>query len=561
MKDQRELYSKYPRLFKFNDAIIRFCTNVPNPIPTTYGVVITCIYITFSYIKYTHFDFKNEKYDKDYAKEWNEEWFLIFMYGFGIVYFIGIIVKAKKTRFTLLTKKCSNIHVAHIGILILFAGVLAHFILEFAKELEKNNQDNGEYSKTEKLASICFGILFSVIQTYVIIKQPSFAIRNKNILQKCGTIHVVVTNIIVWIQTLLEETVYSLCNCSEIETTIGIIYYVLMFVYPFVIEFVLIGASVFLILFIKSGEDIGNEEKVSFNRERRRPTLDNILANKDNSKSLKGVLAGSVVLTINLISLGLFHTPDLLKEYPKGNGPNKTISLQSINVNGKETLDEVLFFSTSLFNDIVEIIACIVGLIKIHDLKNEPWKRNIITNRSSFDLDVILLRFGSFFAFMHAIVTLITGSLVGADDFIYTHGHLHRAIGVVDIIQITLQVLFLKQLKQKDLTTDHKNGKPGRQMALFLFFTNIAEWIVLTFMIQKQVATDIEKELFGTMACIILKRIILPFAIYFRFHSAWLSIELWQQIYNEKERKENVDLSPISEVSINSDFYISDHYL
>ena len=80
MKDQGGFNSKYPRLLKFNDAVIRFCTNVPNPIPTTYGFVIVCIYITFSYIKYTHFDFKNEGYDYEftnYAKEWNEEVFLI----------------------------------------------------------------------------------------------------------------------------------------------------------------------------------------------------------------------------------------------------------------------------------------------------------------------------------------------------------------------------------------------------------------------------------------------------------------------------------------------------
>ena len=83
---------------------------------------------------------------------------------------------------------------------------------------EDHAQDDVEYSSKEKQASIGLGILFSAIQTYVIIKKPSFATTNKNILQKCGTVHVVVTNIIVWIQTLLEETSYSLCNCSQKDT-------------------------------------------------------------------------------------------------------------------------------------------------------------------------------------------------------------------------------------------------------------------------------------------------------------------------------------------------------
>ena len=136
---------------------------------------------------------------------------------------------------------------------------------------------------------------------------------------------------------------------------------------------------------------------------------------------------------------------------------------------------------------------------------------------------------------MQAILSLVTGSLVSAVNFTFTHGHLHRATGVLDIIEIMLQVLLLKQLKQKVLTKEQEDEKPGRQFVMFLFFSNFSEWLVLTFEIQKDVVTPIEEDLYGKTAFIILKRIILPFSIFFRFHSAWLSIELWQELYNEKE--------------------------
>ena len=155
--------------------INRFCSTVPNPFPTTYGIVIVCIYIIFSYIEYTHNEFDRDERKNKYVEEWNEDRFFIFLYGCGILYFVKILIMFRKPKITIMAKEdqegsivnrmCTNFHVAHIGIFILFIGVLAHYILEIMIQTQTSEQENNGYSKLEKLTNICLGILFAILQT------------------------------------------------------------------------------------------------------------------------------------------------------------------------------------------------------------------------------------------------------------------------------------------------------------------------------------------------------------------------------------------------------------
>ena len=67
-----------------------------------------------------------------------------------------------------------------------------------------------------------------------------------------------------------------------------------------------------------------------------------------------------------------------------------------------------------------------------------------------------------------------------------------------------------------------------------------------TFEIQKLRASLIESTFYGIMPWIIIQRVTLPIAIFFRFHSAVINIELWKNIYLSGEptdTKEEHDLS------------------
>ena len=61
----------------------------------------------------------------------------------------------------------------------------------------------------------------------------------------------------------------------------------------------------------------------------------------------------------------------------------------------------------------------------------------------------------------------------------------------------------------------------------------------MTFEIQKNILIPVEKQYLVTpeasYAWILIQRITLPIAIFFRFHSAQVSIDLWHEVYHGNE--------------------------
>ena len=50
-------------------------------------------------------------------------------------------------------------------------------------------------------------------------------------------------------------------------------------------------------------------------------------------------------------------------------------------------------------------------------------------------------------------------------------------------------------------------------------------------------------EFYGFMPWVLIQRITLPLAVFFRFHSAVVSIELWKEVYCEKsEQDQNLQI-------------------
>ncbi len=66
---------------------------------------------------------------------------------------------------------------------------------------------------------------------------------------------------------------------------------------------------------------------------------------------------------------------------------------------------------------------------------------------------------------------------------------LHIVNGIVEAVQITMQIAFIIDLKRRILPLRESDSKPGRQVTIFLFLLNLAQWIVFTFEIQKASVT------------------------------------------------------------------------
>ena len=55
-------------------------------------------------------------------------------------------------------------------------------------------------------------------------------------------------------------------------------------------------------------------------------------------------------------------------------------------------------------------------------------------------------------------------------------------------------------------------------------------------------------EFYGFMPWVLIQRITLPLAVFFRFHSAVVSIELWKEVYcekNEQDQNHQIDMDTL----------------
>ena len=103
------------------------------------------------------------------------------------------------------------------------------------------------------------------------------------------------------------------------------------------------------------------------------------------------------------------------------------------------------------------------------------------------------------------------------------------------------------------MTAKTKTTRPGRQITIFLFLFNLSLSLVYTFEIQKARASVIEAEFYGFFSWVIIQRVTLPMAIFFRFHSSVVSISLWKEVYRKDELTEEINLhQDIGNSDINS---------
>ncbi len=225
------------------------------------------------------------------------------------------------------------------------------------------------------------------------------------------------------------------------------------YLYPFVIEYALIGATVALLVW-RSSAGTEREERA----ELRLPDPRAFLSKMELSHSLRGAAAaaaaGAVIIVLDGINLALFFGAP-------GGERQEVVSWRTLNNNKIFFIiliitvfsplirfkDQHVEFTSKIINTLVNGIGVLVlagGQIQI--LKLETKEK---LDRGHCDLDLDLLRFSSFFAYLYLCFTVITGAFNRHQDF---PGGLHIANGVVEATQVTLQLVFLMELKDKAST-------------------------------------------------------------------------------------------------------------
>ncbi|XP_064608245.1 proton channel OtopLc-like isoform X2 [Liolophura sinensis] len=103
---------------------------------------------------------------------------------------------------------------------------------------------------------------------------------------------------------------------------------------------------------------------------------------------------------------------------------------------------------------------------------------------------------------------------------------------VLGLLQSSVQTIFvLNGLRRCARTVEQERRKMGREFVTFLLISNISMWGVNTFALQRSVANPVQLHFYGALSWNILTHISIPLAIFFRFHSTVCLSNVWKRAW------------------------------
>ena len=314
-----------------------------------------------------------------------------------------------------------------------------------------------------------------------------------------GLMHLVATNLILWVRTVIRESMLEYaeltkeegdsegedesegesCETHEIRPIMRSLTPIL---FAFIIEFALIGATVFYNMWhhVQPHEMAETEyDKLSF-----KPNISNFLRKTDWKNSVYGGVAGLLILIMNIISLGLFL------HFSADHGH----------------VDEYIEKSMRIITNISGILATVLGFWHLQRMKRK-------TKEEGLDVDRFLLNLGAGFTFVYMSLTVSVG--IYHQDKEGFPSSLIVANGILSVTQIILQLVFINLLLGL-VNRAEDESHPGRQFTTFLVLLNLTLWLVNTFELQKNQASNVESGVYGTKIWVWLQRLTLPLMIFFR---------------------------------------------
>ncbi|KAB0798965.1 hypothetical protein PPYR_06845 [Photinus pyralis] len=222
----------------------------------------------------------------------------------------------------------------------------------------------------------------------------------------------------------------------------------------------------------------------------------------DCARAHKGLFLGILLLVLTIISLILFFV--LISR-------SELSGLAVIEVNICEL---TLYGMTTL--------ATIVGMWQIRQLKFDG-SRNI-------QLDNILLIGAQTGMYIYSMFTIIGGQFTIEKNTI-----LVLITALASLLQTTFQTIFVLDASRRScVTPDQIKRKPGREIVTFLLVTNLAMWLINTLEKSRADSHPIQLHFYGLWAWTIITHVSMPLAIFYRFHSTVCLCEIWKRAYKIK---------------------------
>ncbi|XP_070163625.1 proton channel OtopLc isoform X1 [Polyergus mexicanus] len=319
-------------------------------------------------------------------------------------------------------------------------------------------------------------------------------------------------NLGIYAEALTEDGTVS-NSCGRVNIMGSIVQDAAPYLFPFIIEYSLIGAAVIYVMWKHIGRHPRWPHQTEADLERRLEAMLSrravALAHAGHTRvdcvgASKGLFFGLLLLVGSLICLILFF---VLIHHPE-------LGLLAIYL---ADVSHCVLMALS-------IIAIIIGFIRVQSLKFKAEEQS--------DLNDILLRVSAFGLFIYAVFSVIAGSLAA---FTHEPNLLVMVTGLLSVAQVVLQMLFIADVSRRRVhLPEHDRSKPGRQVVTFLLICNVTMWVIYTFEAQKVIANPVQLDFYGFLAWAIVQRVTLPLCIFHRFHSAVTLAEIWKTSYKAR---------------------------
>ncbi|XP_043224091.1 proton channel OtopLc-like isoform X2 [Amphibalanus amphitrite] len=401
-------------------------------------------------------------------------------------------------------------------------------------------------------------LAFTFVQMYFIFLNASMCVNQHKLVARFGLMHMVGTNLCVWLNVVIEETKHelvhllhkldhdadslripgglddsnelassssesaevssetatlledlghfrstldgtSLTKCMRSDIMGQLVNSAAPFLFPCTIEYSLICAATLYVMW----KNLNKLNTVCVVPDLSLSVVTDKLKKHqysvDCARASKGLFLGILVFVASVISLILFFV--LIN-----NGATRSVAIMSA------SMTELVLYS-------VTVLATLVGMIQIQRLRYDS-ERNI-------ELDNILLVVAQTGVYLYASFNII-GS--------HFSGDLYQLItGIMSIVQVTMQTMFILDASCRQASRSSQvRHKPGREVVTFLLICNLAMWCINTFETSRSDAHPKQLHFFGFWAWTIISHVSMPLAIFYRFHCTVCLCEIWKRAYKYK---------------------------
>ncbi|XP_014297368.1 proton channel OtopLc-like isoform X1 [Microplitis demolitor] len=396
---------------------------------------------------------------------------------------------------------------------------------------------------------------FIFIQMYFIfLNNQQMKVSSHRLLARFGLMHMIGTNLSVWLNVLVQETKHEILtfynpenNSLKISHRLGakgihlgghththhgelarvtrglkgphhmfecrrtnimgsLVQDASPFLFPCTIEYSLICAAILYVMWkniaktrptnnLTTGISGANHHAHAY---RRSPHYYSV----DCARAHKGLFVGILILVLTIISLILFFV--LISR-------SELVSFAVTEVN----VCELTLYGMST-------VATLIGMIQMRRLRYDG-NRNL-------ELDNILLIAAQTGMFIYSTFTIISGYFTLERNTI-----LVLVTALASVIQTTFQTIFILDASRRSVSTPEQiRRKPGREIVTFLLVTNLAMWAINTLEKSRAESHPVQLHFYGLWAWTIITHVSMPLAIFYRFHSTVCLCEVWKRAYKVK---------------------------